>query len=258
MSTDNSQILLRNVRTNIQKVTQSIKQIESIEQKIGTPKDSNDLRDVLKRIQTDSKNLLGVCQANLKDLHSLTASKSGDLKFQKDRLTDELIKTVGSLQRAAKSAMEKQKKFDLPGSAAFFSNNQSHSIDLAEMAQDHNNGLGIVEQQNQIQRTKSVELQMVTDRNNDLINLESDMTDLNQIFKDLAVIIQDQGETIDNIEMNVEVTLDTVIFANEKLIDANFLNKKARKKKMCLWLILVMFLIVVAVVLYFIIKPYVS
>ena len=61
------------------------------------------------KIQNDSKDQLGKCQKSLKEIHYLPSTKSGDLKIQKDRLTDELMKTVTNLQKSVKSCMEKEK-----------------------------------------------------------------------------------------------------------------------------------------------------
>lgn len=87
-----------------------------------------------------------------------------------------------------------------------------------------NNSNDPVEQRQQLQKSKSVELQLVTERQKNFEKLEKDMVDLNHIFKDLAVIVQDQGEVIKNIEMNVEVTLDTVMDANDRIVEAKQLN----------------------------------
>ncbi len=48
----------------------------------------------------------------------------------------------------------------------------------------------------QKQTQEKVDLQLVIDRKNQLQRLESDMVDLNSMFKDLAVIVHDQGELI--------------------------------------------------------------
>ena len=115
-----------------------------------------------------------------------------------------------NLQKSAKEAIDKQKKFELPTltSAAFYSNIQAHSLDPAVMSLNYNsnNSNDIIEQQKQVQRTKSVELQLVTERKNNFDKLEKDMTDLNQIFKDLAVIVQDQGEIIGKLEVKRNVS----------------------------------------------------
>ncbi len=73
---DKSTQILQSLRGNLQKVTQYVRQIESIEQKIGTPKDSHELRSSLVKFQNESKNLLSICQADLKQLHSLNESKT--------------------------------------------------------------------------------------------------------------------------------------------------------------------------------------
>ena len=49
------------------------------------------------------------------------------------------------------------------------------------------------------------------------ILLQSDIVDVNTIFKDLATMVDDQGETIDSIEGNVEEAQNTVHDATEQL-----------------------------------------
>lgn len=56
-----------------------------------------------------------------------------------------------------------------------------------------------IDQRVQLQQSKSVELQMVQERKANMDKLEKDMVDLNHIFKDLAVIVQEQGEVIGKI-----------------------------------------------------------
>ena len=48
--------------------------------------------------------------------------------------------------------------------------------------------------QKQIQ--KNLELELVQERQKQFTQLENDIVDLNSMFKDLAVIVHDQGETI--------------------------------------------------------------
>ena len=110
------------------------------------------------------------------------------------------------------------------------------------------NNNNAIEQRVQLQQSKSVELQMVQERKANMDKLEKDMVDLNHIFKDLAVIVQDQGEVIgklnfcvcvcgslfidlifdsflkDNIEMNVEAVSEFVSDANVKIIEAKRSN----------------------------------
>jgi syntaxin 7 len=153
------------------------------------------------------------------------------LRIQKDRLTDELIKALSSVQKCVKSAMEKQKKFDLPTSAAFYSNNSTsqHTIDPAEMARNYNNNnnndiKNVLEQQQQVQRVKSVELQLVAERRNEIKKLEEDIVQLAEMFKDLGTLVHDQSSFIDTIENNIEETVENVMSTNIYIKEASHFN----------------------------------
>ena len=43
------------------------------------------------------------------------------------------------------------------------------------------------------------------------------MNDINVIFKDIAVMIHDQGDTVNSIEANIETTQSRIQMANENL-----------------------------------------
>jgi len=126
--------------------------------------------------------------------------------------------------------MDKQKRFELPTSAAFYSNNRStsdYSIDPAEMMRNYNNNNNVenvLEQQQQVQRTKSVELQLVAERRDEMKKLESDIGELAQIFKDMATLVHDQSYVIDTIENNMEITGMHVENARDLTLEAKHLN----------------------------------
>ena len=48
------------------------------------------------------------------------------------------------------------------------------------------------------------DLELLRDREQAIRKIESDIVEVNQIFKDLATMVHEQGEVIDSIEANVE------------------------------------------------------
>ena len=76
------------------------------------------------------------------------------------------------------------------------------------------------QQRAQISMENDVNLTQLKEREAALRKLENDITDVNMIFKDLAVMVHDQGEIIDSIESNVEQVQIRVNDANSHLIDA--------------------------------------
>lgn len=56
----------------------------------------------------------------------------------------------------------------------------------------------------QLQMEEEVDLEELREREQSIKKIESDIVDVNQIFKDLATMVHTQGEMIDSIEANVE------------------------------------------------------
>lgn len=75
-------------------------------------------------------------------------------------------------------------------------------------------------QQVQISMENDVNLSQLREREAALRKLENDIVDVNMIFKDLAVMVHDQGEIIDSIESNVEAVQIRVNEANNHLESA--------------------------------------
>ncbi len=49
-------------------------------------------------------------------------------------------------------------------------------------------------------------IEQLQERERSIRQLESDIVDVNTIFKDLATMVHEQGEVVDSIEANVEST----------------------------------------------------
>eukprot|EP00795_Rhopilema_esculentum_P007869 gene7869-13747_t len=86
-----------------------------------------------------------------------------------------------------------------------------------------------VEQQAQL-HAEEQELEAIKERENRFRQIETDILDVNEIFRDLAVIIHEQGDSIDSIEGNVEQAVVHVRDANVQLQRAKDYQKSARKR----------------------------
>lgn len=72
----------------------------------------------------------------------------------------------------------------------------------------------------QISMENDINLTQLREREAALRKLENDIMDVNMIFKDLAVMVHDQGEIVDSIESNVEAVQIRVNEANTHLESA--------------------------------------
>ena len=72
-------------------------------------------------------------------------------------------------------------------------------------------------------------------------------TDIKEVFADLAVLVQDQDEQIDDIEENVGQVVKMTQDASEELLSAERYQKSNRKCKLVLFLIVLVGVLMVLV-----------
>ena len=76
----------------------------------------------------------------------------------------------------------------------------------------------------------------------DVLKLEKSMAELHQMFRDMALLVDMQGEILDRIEYEVQTTGNYVEKGNKELESAIEYAKKARKRQCYLVLILIIIL----------------
>lgn len=73
-------------------------------------------------------------------------------------------------------------------------------------------------------------LAMIMENRNDIYKIEQNMRELNQLFHDLAVLVNEQGEVMNQILQNVEHANQYVEKGRKELAKAKKYHKKSRKK----------------------------
>ncbi|XP_060787259.1 syntaxin-1A isoform X2 [Neoarius graeffei] len=73
-------------------------------------------------------------------------------------------------------------------------------------------------------------LNEIESRHKDIIRLESSIKELHDMFVDMAMLVETQGEMIDNIENNIRNAVEYVGKANEEVKKAVRYQKSARRK----------------------------
>lgn len=131
--------------------------------------------------------------------------------MQKDRLTNDFSDALKNFQVIQRTAVQKQKEsvsraransvITRIGSA----NESSQGPNLIDLQSP--TGQQPPQQQQQqsvLQIEEEVDLETMREREQAIRKLESDILGVNQIFKELATLVHEQGEVIDSIEANVE------------------------------------------------------
>jgi len=72
--------------------------------------------------------------------------------------------------------------------------------------------------------------------------------ELNQIFREMSILVVEQGTVLDRIDYNIEVTHQRVVAGNQELIKANEYSSKASKKFWwCFGILLILIIILLAI-----------
>lgn len=93
----------------------------------------------------------------------------------------------------------------------------------------------------------------IQERHRAVKDLEQSLLELHQIFLDMAVLVEAQGEMLDNIEKQVARSVEYVQSGTTALQEAKTLQKKTRKWMCCAIMLL---LIVAAIIVIVVIKPW--
>ncbi|XP_076878538.1 syntaxin 3b isoform X1 [Brachyhypopomus gauderio] len=92
-------------------------------------------------------------------------------------------------------------------------------------------------------------LNEIESRHKDIVRLESSIKELHDMFVDIAMLVESQGDIVDNIEVNVSKAVDHVEVAKDETKKAIRYQSKARKKVVIIVCIVLVILAIIALIL---------
>ncbi|XP_059921188.1 syntaxin-12 isoform X1 [Gadus macrocephalus] len=194
--------LTQTCSSNIQKITQNTGQIMSLLYQMGSGKETPELQDRLQQLQHYTNQLAKETNKHLKELGSfpqpLSPSEQRQQKIQKERLMNDFSTALNNFQTIQRRAAEKQRETVARARAGSRLTGDGCNVEeqLVTFEKDDEDSA----QQDQVQTEQAPiteeDLEIIKDRETNIRQLEADIMDVNQIFKDLALMIHDQGEII--------------------------------------------------------------
>jgi len=239
------QRLAQNIGTNIQKIIQNVSSMQRMLTQIGTSQDNQQLQNQLHQIQHYTNQLAKDTSKQLKDLNDFPPERSLDprqWKLQREKLHSDFTRALDTFQRAQRQAAQKEK--DVIRKYKTQSGLPAPDQNLIDI--EGGNGM---QTRTQVLLEEEQNIELLQERERAVRQLEADIGDVNQIFKDLAAMVHDQGELIDSIEANVETSSVRVEEGVEQLRQAERYQNKARRKKMLLALIGLIILVILIIII---------
>ncbi|XP_078361129.1 syntaxin-7-like [Oculina patagonica] len=245
------------VRNNIKAINKNVATIQKLVDKLGTSEDKSQLQSKLQQTEQATQRLAKETHSYLKQLPHLFGDLPSDRqqrKLQVKKLEENFTTALNSFQRVQQVAAEKEKKS--VSLARSMSAGMPTPNRMGEYSDEHSSLLAANDRTGreiQAQAEDEVSFKLIEERERAIRQLEDDIVDVNEIFRDMATLVKEQGDMIDKIEAYVDgpggnVDVET---AMDQLAKASQYQKAARRKCCILVLVLIVAATGLSLIIYF-------
>eukprot|EP00088_Acartia_fossae_P069666 TRINITY_DN9160_c0_g1_i1.p1 TRINITY_DN9160_c0_g1~~TRINITY_DN9160_c0_g1_i1.p1 ORF type:complete len:247 (+),score=101.77 TRINITY_DN9160_c0_g1_i1:40-780(+) len=227
------------VATNIQKLVNNVSSMQRMVLHVDTQ--GEQLQKKLQQLQHYTGQLAKDTAQQLKKIGEIP-NLDARQKMQKEKLQDDFGKALNSLQRLQTEAADRER-------AKLAAARQQGGGEEAMLPPPGSEDTFNQQSRTQMMIQEESDLQALQEREKAIRQLESDIVDVNTIFKDLATMVHEQGDVIDSIESNIEEATVQVSDGNEQLRQAYNYQTSARKKKLILGAVGVIILVILSIII---------
>ncbi|KAL8643355.1 MAG: hypothetical protein Q9228_000077 [Teloschistes exilis] len=167
-------------------------------------------------------------------------------KYTQQKLSREFQASGTEFQSLQRTALEKQRASASAARTAVDSGDPTSATPYSA-----NDG----QQQSQLQEQEQLRLasqdevdfqeSLIVERESEIRNIEQSVGELNELFRDVAHIVREQGDQLNTIDANVENVRGDTRQADVELRSASRYQKASRNKACCLLLILAVVLLII-------------
>lgn len=241
----NFEEISEHIGTNVIKINNGANELTKAMRILGTERDSIGLRDRIHERSQSTNEIIADTTKLMKRL-ARTRNISQSQKFQLERLRndfEESVKRFTELQKKAAEKVRTSKSVRPPPQTATlidFTDDDEEALIEKERRREQ-----LLQQQEVIEEDTA----LILEREERIRQLEGDILDVNEIFKELGTMVNQQGDQIDSIEANIETACSRVEGGVGQLKKAEMYQKRSRKKMCFLLLLLLVVIAVLAVII---------
>ncbi|KAK4802649.1 hypothetical protein SAY86_000852 [Trapa natans] len=217
---------------------------------LGTPKDNPELREKLRKTRLHISQLVKDTSDKLKQASEIDhhAGISKNKKITDAKLAKDFQAVLKEFQKAQRLAAERETAYSLP-QAVLPSSYSSNELDISSDKTPEQQTL-LVESRRQEVLVLDNEIvfneAIIEEREQGIQEIQQQIGEVNDIFKDLAVLVHEQGTMIDDIGTHIENSHAATAQAKSNLVKA---AKTQRSNSSLACLLLVIFGIVLLIVI---------
>ncbi|XP_067428359.1 syntaxin-7 [Thunnus thynnus] len=240
-------VLVNNISSNIQKLTLLISELQRAVSLLGTEQDSSQLRHSLQQKQQQGNQLAKETDRLIKAFSALpVGADQRQRKIQKERLLNDFSAALNSFQKTQRQAADKEREFVARVRASSRVSGGQPEDSFGNVPPSPSDS----QMQAQAEAITEEDLRLIQERESSIRQLEADITDINDIFKDLGMMVHEQGDMIDSIEANVETADVNVQRGTQQLARAADYQRSSRKKICILMVVLAIAAVVIGLIIW--------
>ena len=187
--------LTKSISSKIFNITSNVTLVHRYIGLLGTPRDTEKMRTSLMDTLTRTQKLTRELLPSIRELSHWDPEDVGpNERYEQKKLTAEYQKAALDFQNAQRLALEKQKDYikDVKAIIDEETREQDHSPHSPHSYEQH--------QQQRLQLLDNSEIefneQLIEEREQEILGIEQSIMELNEIFKDLATIVVEQGNML--------------------------------------------------------------
>ncbi|XP_064019434.1 syntaxin-3 isoform X3 [Pogoniulus pusillus] len=244
---------IEETRQNIDKISENVEEAKKLYSVIlSAPIPEQKTKDDLEQLTTDIKKMANSVRNKLKSMERNIEQdedrSSADLRIRKSQhsvLSRKFVDVMTKYNEAQVDFRERskgriQRQLEITGK-------NTTDEELEEMLESGNPSIftsGIMDSQISKQALSEIE-----GRHKDIVRLESSIKELHDMFVDIAMLVENQGELLDNVEQHVTQAAEHVEQGHQQTKKALQYQGQARKKMLILAAVVVILLGTVALII---------
>ncbi|KAG5845435.1 hypothetical protein ANANG_G00139060 [Anguilla anguilla] len=244
---------IEEIRTTVDKIDENVVEVKKLYSIIlSAPTSDQETQDNLEALTLNIKKLANNARNKLKsierNLETTEEKVSADMRIRKSQhavLSRKFVDVMTKYNEAQVDFRERsksriQRQLEITGKV-------TTDEELEEMLESGNAAVftaGIVDSGISKQALNEIEA-----RHKDIVWLESSIKELHDMFMDIAMLVENQGDIVENIESQVSKTVDHIVVAKTETKKAIRYQSKARKKVVIIAIAVVVLLSLLALII---------
>ncbi|PNS19548.1 hypothetical protein CAC42_7392 [Sphaceloma murrayae] len=221
-------------------LTSNISNLSNQIAKLGTKRETERVRERVQDLLEETSDGFKEIGEGLKKVQAWQ-DLGPSQRYTQGKLNQEFKASLSEFQVLQRRAIEQQRKSATAARAALEDGSSQGGQDGQPQQQ--------LQEQEQLRLADQSEVDfqesLIIERESEIRNIEQSVGELNELFRDVAHMVHEQGQSLDMIADNVTNVRDDTRGADQQLRTASRHQKNARNKMCCLLLILAVILVVV-------------